>query len=95
MKGKYIVPVAGKVYANRSGGEYRCIRNTAYDSEAMEQRIVSHGEHTATFERVKDGDCMPMAFWSMRTGPSSGIIPPAATFPDKRRPLIIQHETDI
>lgn len=21
----------------------------------MEQRIVSHGEHTATFERVKDG----------------------------------------
>lgn len=55
LEGKYIVPAVGKIYTNRSGGEFRCIYVTHYGDDALEQWVVEHGEHIATFERVKDG----------------------------------------
>ena len=54
MKHKYIAPVAGRIYTNRAGGEYLCKSNRCYFSETDQQKAVSLGEHTATFERVKE-----------------------------------------
>ena len=55
MEKEYIVPAVGKVYINRADGEYLCKGNRYYFSETAQQKAVSVGEHTAIFERVKDG----------------------------------------
>lgn len=55
MEKKYIVPVVGKIYTNRAGGKYLCKTNRYYFNDADQQKALSLGEHTATFERVKDG----------------------------------------
>ena len=55
MEKQYIIPVAGRTYRNRNGGEYLCTGNTFYVDDAQKQRFLSLGEHIAYMERVKDG----------------------------------------
>ena len=41
MKSQYIVPVIGRTYLNRNGGEYRCTSNMFYENEERMQRVLS------------------------------------------------------
>lgn len=55
MDKQYIIPVVGRIYHNRSGGEYRCTGNRLYMSDEQQRRALSLGDHVAYMERVKDG----------------------------------------
>lgn len=55
MEKQYIVPVVGRVYTNRNGGDYLCTGNLLYLSKEEERRSLALGEHIAYMERVKDG----------------------------------------
>ena len=55
MEKQYIVPVVGRVYTNRNGGDYLCTGNLLYLSKEEEHRSLALGEHIAYMERVKDG----------------------------------------
>ena len=54
MEKQYIVPVVGRVYTNRNGGDYLCTGNCFYFSEEQERQSVALGEHIAYMKRVKD-----------------------------------------
>ena len=55
MDKQYIIPVVGRIYHNRGGGEYRCTGNRLYMSDEQQRRALSLGDHVAYMERVKDG----------------------------------------
>ena len=55
MDKQYIIPVAGRIYRNRSGGEYLCTGNSLYMNAEQQQRALSLGDHIAYMKRVKDG----------------------------------------
>ncbi len=55
MDAHYITPVVGQVYANRNGGEYRCIGDTYYCDSQGKPKMAAPQENCGLFERVSDG----------------------------------------
>lgn len=55
MQGQYIVPGLGKIYTDRDGKNYRCIRNRFYPDNTVMQKSIGRGEHWASMLRLSDG----------------------------------------